>query len=88
MIQRVLIDETIELLFQCAGHFGRVDRNVGDPPAPGCLGWQSDAPISAGQNTKLERVGDVLNALSFDDIAHSLGTAEDARVFGLFQEGI
>jgi hypothetical protein len=26
--------------------------------------------------------------LPFDDVAHRLGTAEDARLFGLFQEGV
>jgi hypothetical protein len=30
----------------------------------------------------------VLDALAFDDIAYRAGTAEDAHLSGLFQEGI
>jgi hypothetical protein len=44
-------------------------------------------PFPQGRIRKLERVGDVVDTLSFDDIADSLGTAEDPRFFGLFQEG-
>jgi hypothetical protein len=29
-----------------------------------------------------------LEALPCDDLAHGLGTAEDARLFGLLQEGV
>jgi hypothetical protein len=45
-------------------------------------------PFAHGRIRKLERVGDGLDATSFDDVAYCLGTAEDARFFGLFQEGI
>jgi hypothetical protein len=45
-------------------------------------------PFAQGRIRKLERVGDVLEALSFDDIAHGLGTAEDAGFFGRLDEGV
>ena len=45
-------------------------------------------PFPQGRIGKVERVGDRLEALAFDDVAHGLGTAEDACLFGLFQEGI
>jgi hypothetical protein len=86
--ERVLIDEAIEMLFQLAGHFG---RSTGTPtiyqPLDALVG-KAMHPFPQGRIGKLERVGDVLDALAFDDSAYSLGTAEDARFFGLFQEGI
>ena len=33
-------------------------------------------------------IRDRLEALAFDDVAHRLGTAEDASLCGLFQEGV
>jgi len=40
-------------------------------------------PLAQGGIRKLERVGDGLQALAFDDGAYGLGTAEDACLFGL-----
>jgi hypothetical protein len=40
-------------------------------------------PFAQGRIRKVERIGDGLEALSFDDVAHGLGTAEDAGFFRL-----
>src|SRR5512145_3296792 len=45
-------------------------------------------PLAQGRIGKLERVGDGLQTLPLDDVAHSLGTAEDAGVFGVLYEGV
>jgi hypothetical protein len=45
-------------------------------------------PFAQGRIRQLERVRDVLHAPAFDDVAYGLGTAEDACLFGLFQERI
>jgi len=45
-------------------------------------------PLAQGGVRKLEGVGDGLEALPFDDLAHGLGTAEDAGFPGLLYEGI
>jgi hypothetical protein len=88
VLERVLINEAIELWFQRAGHFGRSTgtRTISQPLD--ALVGKAMHPFPQGRIRQLERVGDVLHALSFDDSAYSLGTAEDARFFGLFQEGI
>src|SRR5512145_1703132 len=45
-------------------------------------------PLAQGRIGKLERVGDGLQTLPLDDVAHSLGTAADAGVFGVLYEGV
>ena len=52
MLQGVLIDQALEMLFECAGHFWPVDPVEGGVPGLGApLNAQSDAPICARQNT-------------------------------------
>jgi hypothetical protein len=46
------------------------------------------APLAQGGIGELERVGDRLQALPFDDLAYGLGTAKDAGFSGLLDEGI
>src|SRR5213594_4465759 len=42
-------------------------------------------PFAQGRIGKLERVRDVLKALSFDDFTDGLGATEDAHLFGLLE---
>jgi hypothetical protein len=87
VLERVLIDEAIEMLFQRAGHCGwSTGTRTIHQPLDALVG-KAMHPFPQGRIRKLERVGDVVDTLSFDDIADSLGTAEDPRFFGLFQEG-
>jgi hypothetical protein len=88
MLQGVLIDEAIEVLFQFAGHFRGSTRPRAIHEALRTLIRKAMDPFAQGRIRKLERVRDVLHALAFDDLAYGLGTAEDARLFRLFQEGI
>ena len=88
MLQRVLIDEAIEMLFQRAGDFGWSSgaRAIHQPLGP--LVGKAVDPFPQGRIGKMQRVGDRLEALSFDDIAYRLGTAEDSSLFRLFQESV
>jgi len=86
MPQGVLIDEAIEVLFQFAGHCRGSTRPRAIHEALRTLIRKAMDPCAPGRIRQLERVRDVLHALAFDDIAYSLGTAEDACLFGLFQE--
>jgi hypothetical protein len=45
-------------------------------------------PLAQGRRGKLERVGDGLQTLPFDDGAYGLGTAEHPGFFRLLEEGV
>jgi hypothetical protein len=45
-------------------------------------------PFPEGGIREVQRVGDGLEALAFDDLTHGLGTAEDTGFLGLFEKGI
>jgi hypothetical protein len=88
VLERVLVDETIEVLLQLARDFGwSTGARAIHQPLRALVGKAMD-PLAQGGIRKLERVGDGLEALAFDDGAYGLGTAEDTRLFGLLQEGI
>jgi hypothetical protein len=88
VLQGVLIDEAIEMVFQLAGDFGRSTGARAIHQTPGALVGKAMHPFPQGRIGKLERVGDGLEALAFDDVTYGLGTAEDTGFFGLFHEGI
>jgi hypothetical protein len=83
-----LIHEAIEMLFQRTGKFGRSTRARAVDEAWRALVGKAMDPFAQGRIGKLEGVGNRLEALPFDDVAHGLSTAEDARFFGLLEEGI
>ena len=88
MLEGVLVHEAIAVLFQLAGHFCGSPRAGAIHKTLCALIGQAIDPLTQRRIGKLERVGDALEALAFDDVAYGLGTAEDARLFGLFHEGI
>jgi hypothetical protein len=83
-----LIDKTIEVLFQLARHFGWSPGARAVDEARRTLIGKAMDPLAEGGIGKGEGVRDGLQALSFDDLAHGLGTAEDAGFPGLLYEGI
>ncbi len=88
MLEGVLVDETIEVLLQLASYLGgSTGARAIHQPLRALVGKAMD-PLAQGGIRKLERVRDGLQALAFDDGAYGLGTAEDARLFGLLQESI
>ena len=88
MLQGILIDKTIEVLFQRACDFGWATRARAIHQALHPLVGKAVDPLTEGGIGKGERVRDGLQALAFHDVAHGLGTAEDTGLFGLLDEGI
>ena len=88
MLQGVLIDEAIEVLFQRARDFRRSPRAWAINQALDPLAGKTIDPLAERGIGKGEGVRDGLQTLPFHDVAHGLGTAKDARFFGLLYEGI
>jgi hypothetical protein len=85
VLDRVLIDEAIEVLFEGAGRFRGSPWARAIHQALGPLGGKAMHPFAQGRIGKLERVRDVLEALAFDDFTDGLRATEDAHLFGLLQ---
>ena len=88
VLERVLIDEAIEVVRQCTRHFR---RSTGAGPigeALHSLVGKAMDPFAQCRIGKMERVRDRLEAGPFDDFADGLGTPEHPGLFGLFQERV
>ena len=88
MLARVFVNKTIEVGRQRAGHCGRATGARAGGEAMHPLVGKALHPFAQRGIGNMERVGDGWEALPFDDVAHRLGTAEDASLFRLFQENI
>ena len=88
MLQRVLIDEAIEVLFQVAGHFGRSTGAGTIEQALGALVGKAIDPLAEGRVGKRERIGDGLQASPLDDFTDRLSATEAPGLFRLFQHRI
>jgi hypothetical protein len=84
----MLIDEVIEVFFQCTGHFGRSTGAGAIDEALGALVCKTVHPLSESGIGERERVGDGVQAVPFDHCTDGLGTAEDTGFFRLFQAGV
>src|SRR5207245_1493939 len=88
MLEGVLINEASEVLLSSARDFGwSTGARAIHQALRALVGKTRDQRAQRGIG-KLERVGYRLAALPFDDIAHGLGTTEDAGRFGLLYEGV
>jgi hypothetical protein len=88
MLEGVCIDEAIEVLFQRAGDFGRATGARAIHETLRALVGKAVDPLAQRRIGKVQRVGDGLEALSFDDGADRLGAPEHAGLLGLFQESL
>ena len=88
MLQGVLVDEAIEVLFQRAGHFGWATGAGAVDKARGAFMRKAIDPLAQRGIGKVQRVRDGLQALAFDDFTYRLGSAKDPSLFRLFQEGV
>jgi hypothetical protein len=88
VLQRVLLDEAIEVFFQFTGHFGRATGAGASDEALGALVCKTVPPLSESGIGERERVGDGVQAVPFDHFTDGVGTTEDTSLFRLFQEGI
>jgi hypothetical protein len=88
VLERVLVDETIEMVRQGLRHFrraagaGTIHQTL-DP----VLGKAMD-PFAQRRIGQVKRIGDRLEALPCHDGTDRLGTAEDPGLFRLLQYGI
>jgi hypothetical protein len=88
MLEGVFIDEAMQMLFQLARDFRRSSRAWTIDQAVDPLAGKTMDPFAQGGIGKGEGVRDGLQTLPLHDVAHGLGTAEDAGFFGLLDEGI
>ena len=83
MLQRVLIDETIEVLFQLAGDCGRSPGAWAIPQALGPLLRKALHPCAEGGIGQMERRGDGIDMVAGHDLPDRLRAAKDPRFLGL-----
>jgi hypothetical protein len=86
--ERVLVAKPIEVVRQGAGHFGWATGAGAVSAALDPVGGKAMDPCAQCGIGKVEGVGDGWEALTFDDLAHGLGTTEDTRFLGLFEKGL
>ena len=87
MLDRVVVDESIEVLRQHTGHCGRATRAgaIGETLDP-VVGQAMD-PLAQRGVGKVERGGDGVEAMPLDDVTDRLGATEDTGLLRLLQEG-
>jgi hypothetical protein len=88
MLKRVLIDEAVEVLFQCARDFA---RSTGTGPISQALGpllGKALHPFAEGRVGKVEQRGDRIDVVTCDDCTDSLRAAKDTGLFRLFEYGL
>jgi hypothetical protein len=83
-LQGVLIEQTIEVLFQLARDCGWSPRARAIHQTLGAVVGKAVDPVAEGGRGKVQRVGDRLEALLLDDVAHGWSTAEDTGLLRLF----
>jgi len=88
VLERVVVDEAIEVMCQRVGDFGWATRAGAIPQALDALVGETMDPLAQRSIGKVQRVGDGLEAVAFDDVAYGLGTPEHAGLLGLFQKRI
>jgi hypothetical protein len=86
VLERVLVNEAIEVLCQLARDFGWATGACAIHQALDALAGEAMDPFPQRGIGKVERVGHGLEAVPFDDCAPRLGTAEDPGLLGLLEE--
>lgn len=88
MVQRVLLDEAIEVHCEGTRDFGRSAGARAVDEALGTFMGKVMDPFAEGGRGKCECVGDRLQTGAFDDCTDRLGASKDAGLFRLLQHGI
>jgi len=88
VLERVVVDEPIKVVCQLTGHFGWAPGAGTIHQALDALVGEAIDPLAQRRIGEAQRVGYRLETVSLDDLAHGLGTAEDARFLRLLEEGI
>ena len=82
------IDATLAVLCQRAGELRRSPRARALHEPLRAVAGPAMAPRAQGGRGQGEGVRDGVQALAFHDVAHGVGTVEDAGFFGLLYAGI
>jgi hypothetical protein len=88
VLERVLVDEPLKVVCQRTGRFGWAPGAGAIHQALDSLVGEAMDPLAQRRIGKVQRVGYRLETVPLDDLAHGLGTAEDARFLRLLEEGI
>jgi hypothetical protein len=87
VLEWVLIDEAIEVLFQLTRDLGRSARAGAVHEAWRTLVGKPMDPLAQRGIGKVQCIRDRLETLAFDDFTYGLGTAKDPRLLGLLEHG-
>jgi hypothetical protein len=85
MGQRVLINETVELLFERTGHFAWTTGAWAIQQSRRSFMGKALDPLSQGRIGKVEGLGDGLDVLARDHLTDGLSPAKDSGLLGLFE---
>jgi hypothetical protein len=88
VLERILVDEAIEVVRYRTSHFRRSPGTRAISEALHAVVGKAMDPFAQRGIGKVQRVRDGLEALPCDDFTHSLGTPEHAGLLGLFQERV
>ena len=88
MLERVLIDEIVELGFDLVGHLSRSAAAGTVEEAAGAFSSKALHPFSQGGVGEMEGARDGFDGLSSDDLTDGLSAAKDAGFLGVFHKGI
>jgi hypothetical protein len=88
MLKRVVIDETLEMPFKFARHFGWATGTGAIQQALGPLLGKALHPCAEGRMGEVEQRGDSIDMVARDDLTDSLRTAKDPGFFRLLEHGV
>ena len=88
MLQRGLLNEAIEVHFECTGDFGRSTGARSIQQALGPLLRKALHPFAQGRIRHVEGGGDGGDMVTRDHRMDGLGTAKDTRLLGLLAHGV
>jgi hypothetical protein len=87
MLEGVLIDERVAVLFACAGDFARATGARAIQETLGPLIGKALHPFAPGRIRSMEGGGDGGDVLTRDHRMDGLCTAKDTRLLGLLAQG-
>ena len=88
MLERVLIDQLVELGFDLAGHVGRSAATGAVEEAAGAFLSKALNPFSQGGVGKMESIRDGFDGVPGGDLTDGLSTAKNTDFLGVLHQGI
>jgi hypothetical protein len=88
MLQRVLIDEALEMLFKFARHLGGAPGTRAIEQALRPLPGKALPPFAQSRIREVEGRGNRVHVVACDDLTDRLGAAKDPGLLVLFEHGV